>query len=209
MEAERDGIMKKQMKKIFSVLASVFLAVLLALPYICFREEIQQMQTVGYIGLFVACAVSNISVLMPSSSTLIVVAAASVLNPWLCVLFGGLGVALGEQTSYLCGRIGILGFGENLSERETRTVRWLRKNAFLTIFLFALIPLPVFDIVGIAAGVMRIQWYKYAIAAMLGKVLRFVLVIGALYYLLPWYIELLPPESSGILRQLVELITPA
>ena len=71
------------------------------------------MAFVGYLGVAVACAISNVSILLPSSSTLIVVAAASSLNPILCVLAGGLGTALGEQSSYLCGRIGRKGVGDN------------------------------------------------------------------------------------------------
>lgn len=198
----------KKFKKIFSILAGVVLAVLLALPYIFFRDQIQQMQAFGYIGLFASCAISNISVLIPSSSTLIVVTAASALNPWLCVLVGGIGVALGEQTSYLCGKIGILGFGDHLSQKETKTMFWLRKNAFLTVFLFALIPLPIFDLVGIAAGAMHIRWHTYTIASMSGKILRFFLIIFSICYLLPWCLQFLSPEDGNFLRHFTEFISP-
>ena len=206
---ERGKVMSRGVKKVISVLAGILLAALLSLPYIFFQEEIQRIQALGYIGLFLSCAISNISVLMPSSSTLIVVTAASTLNPWLCVLVGGIGVAIGEQTSYLCGRVGILGFGDSLPQEKTKTMFWLRKNAFLTVFLFALIPLPVFDLVGIAAGAIHIRWHTYAIASVLGKILRFILVIATVYYLLPWYLQFLSPESGDFLYQFAKFIFPA
>ena len=75
-------------KKVLSVLLGIIFAVMMSAPYIFYREQIQQMALVGYLSVVIACAISNISILLPSSSTLIVVAAASSLNPILCVMAG-------------------------------------------------------------------------------------------------------------------------
>lgn len=92
---------KANLKKVLFVLLGIIFAILLSVPYIVCRKQIQQMMFVGYLSVVAACAISNSSILLPSSSTLIVVAAASSLNPALCVLMGGLGTAMGEQTSYI------------------------------------------------------------------------------------------------------------
>ena len=100
-------------KEMLSVLLSIIFAILLSAPYIIYREQIQQIAFVGYLSVAIACAISNISIFLPSSSTLIVVVAASSLDPILCILTGGLGTALGEQSSYICGRIGRMGLDDN------------------------------------------------------------------------------------------------
>lgn len=191
-----------RIKRILSGVAGVAIALLLALPYLVFGQEIRQQAAVGYLGLLVACAVSNCSVLLPSSSTIIVTVAATTLNPILCVIFGGVGSAIGEQSSYLCGRLGANAAGIARGDASRVTV-WLRKHAFLTVFLFALIPLPIFDVAGIAAGASRIRWPVFAVAALLGKVTRFAVVLVLLFLIVPWWISQAPQPLSGQLQQLL------
>lgn len=194
---------KKIVKRVLSVGIGILFAVAVSAPYILFREQIRQFAAAGYIGVALACAISNISILLPSSSTLIVVAAASALNPFLCVAAGGLGTALGEQSSYICGRLGGKGF-DDTGENEKKIIRYLEKHAFLTVFVFAFLPLPVFDIVGIAAGAMKIKWTKYAVAAVLGKVAKFSLAVVAVYYLIPLILPYVPGRGQWILKKFLE-----
>ena len=42
-------------------------------------------------------------------------------------------------------------------------------------FCLCILPLPIFDIVGIAAGVLRMNWIKYLFSAALGKTLKFLI----------------------------------
>lgn len=184
---------KTQIKKILFVLIGLLMAVVFSLPYILFSDQIREMAVVGYVGLFLACAVSNVSILIPSSATIIVLAAANTLNPWLSILCGGLGTALGEQSSYICGMIGTIGL-DAAAHRNRQVLDALRKHAFLTVFVFALVPLPVFDIAGIAAGANRMYWGKYTLAAALGKILKFLFAFVGIFYMLPWTMEVLPGD---------------
>ena len=159
--------------KLVSILLGAGLFFLFALPFILLREQMQQMAALGYAGLFAACALSNVSVFLPSSSTMFVILAASVLNPALCVLVGGLGTALGEQCSYFCGRAGASSFERKDDAALSRVHGFVRRHAFLAVFLFALAPLPVFDLAGVAAGADRMPWPRYALAAFLGKTIKF------------------------------------
>ena len=72
----------------------VLLAVISTLPWLLWREEIRQFAELGYLGLFVACFLGTAVVLMPSSTTLLIVMASVVLNPALCILVGTLGAVL-------------------------------------------------------------------------------------------------------------------
>ena len=167
------------MKKAFtpnkplSILLGIALFLLFALPFVLLREQMEQMAALGYAGLFAACALSNVSVFLPSSSTMFVILAASALNPALCVMIGGLGTAVGEQCSYFCGRTGASAFEKKEDDAIGRVHAFVRRHAFLGVFLFALAPLPVFDLAGVAAGADRMPWPRYALAAFLDKTIKF------------------------------------
>lgn len=190
-------------RKVRSILLGIIFAIMMSAPYIIYREQIQQMALVGYLSVAVACAISNASILLPSSSTLIVVAAASSLNPMLCVLAGGLGTALGEQSSYICGRIGRKGIDDN-ENTEKRVMKWMKRHDALTVFVFAFLPLPIFDIVGIAAGVFRMNWIKYMVSAVLGKTLKFFLAIISLYYVLPTLLPFIDGPGHVIIEKFLQ-----
>ena len=182
--------------KLVSILLGAGLFLLFALPFILLREQIEQMAALGYAGLFAACALSNVSVFLPSSSTMFVILAASVLNPALCVLVGGLGTAVGEQCSYLCGRAGASSFDRKADESLGRVHRFVRRHAFLAVFLFALAPLPVFDLAGVAAGADRMPWPKYALAAFLGKTIKFAVSVFAVVSLFPLLAQMGGPSGD-------------
>lgn len=177
--------MNKKYKKIFSIIAGFIVAIIFALPYIIFKDELKQFSVLGYFGLFFSCLISNISILLPSSSTLIVVIASSALNPWLCIIVGGLGAAIGEQASYLCGFVSSVGNNNKNKFLNRKALKWFANNPFFTIFVFAVAPLPIFDIVGIIAGNNRMVWWEYTLAAFLGKVLKFAFVIVGIFYFFP------------------------
>lgn len=196
---------KTTSRKVLSILLGIAFALLMSAPYLLFKEQLQQMTLVGYLSVAIGCAISNSSILLPSSSTLIVVAAASSLNPVLCILAGGLGTALGEQSSYLCGRIGGKGFDPGpsclqVAGKEKRILKYLKRHDALTVFVFAFLPLPIFDLVGIAAGGLRMNWFKYLIAAALGKTFKFFLAVLSVYYLLPFLL----PYLNGPGRMILE-----
>lgn len=195
---------KSKIKKLLSIIAGIAVGVIFALPYILFKEKMQSMSTIGYIGLFLSCFISNLSILLPTSSTIIIVAAASTLNPWLCIIFGGLGTAFGEQASYLCGLVGASGFDNVDSTGKKYALRWFEKKPFFTVFLFAFVPLPVFDIVGIIAGTRKMKWWKYTLAAALGKILKFFLVVVAVYYFFPYIIDRIPGEFGILINDFLD-----
>lgn len=190
--------------KIFSTIFGVLFAIAMAAPYILFRNQIQHYALMGYIGVAMACAISNASIFLPTSSTVIILAAASTLSPLLCVLVGSCGTALGEQSSYICGRIGRIGF-DDTGTTERKALKWLKKNAFMTIFIAASMPLPaLFDIVGVASGAMKIRWSTFAIAAVIGKMLKFLVAVTVFYHIIPSTLQFIPEPMQSALYSLIE-----
>ena len=194
-----DNKIRINLRKALSVLLGIVFAIMMSAPYILYKEQIQQMALVGYLSVVIACAISNVSILLPSSSTLIVVAAAASLNPMLCVLAGG----LGADSSYICARIGRKGFDDN-GKKEKKVLKWMEKHDTITVFVFAFLPLPIFDIVGIAAGVLRMNWIKYLFSATLGKTLKFLLAVIGVYYVLPLLLPYINGPGHVIIEKFLE-----
>ena len=67
-----------------------------------------------------------------------------------------------------------------LGEKQMKWLRWLRPKfqrwGVIAIFVLAAIPNPIFDIGGILAGMARMAWWKFLLAAILGKTVRFTLL---------------------------------
>jgi uncharacterized membrane protein YdjX (TVP38/TMEM64 family) len=56
--------------------------------------------------------------------------------------------------------------------------RWIATRGPLIVFVLAAIPNPVFDLAGIAAGVVRMPVAVYFLAAAAGKIIKNVVVAG-------------------------------
>lgn len=147
-----------------------------SMSFIFFREEVKNMATLGYIGLLVACFLTNATIFLPASGIAFTVSASTVLNPFICCICGGLGTALGELIGYSCGRAGKHLVEEN--ELYKKIQKYISKHGFLTVLIFAFLPFSVFDFVGVAAGAAKMHVTKYMMACIIGKVLKmFIYVI--------------------------------
>ncbi len=171
------------LRKIGSILLVLLVAAAGALPYFLFRDQIQSMAGLGYIGLFVSCAFTNASVCLPASGIAFTIAAATVLNPLLCALIGGLGTSVGELVGYLLGRFGRRSI-ENM-ELFLKVEYWVNRCGYLAIFVLAFLPLPIFDLAGIAAGTAKIPPVGFFLVCTAGKILKMLLYVFLLSRYLP------------------------
>jgi uncharacterized membrane protein YdjX (TVP38/TMEM64 family) len=143
---------------------------ILALP----QEYIDALQTLGYPGVFLLSLLANATIVIPAPAILVVFAMGAHLSPVWLGLAAGSGAALGELSGYLAGLSG-QGIVDNNATYQ-RLAGWVRRNGALTVFLLALIPNPVFDLGGIAAGASKMPVGKFLFWCWLGKVLRMFVV---------------------------------
>ncbi|MBI2965861.1 MAG: VTT domain-containing protein [Chloroflexi bacterium] len=138
---------------------------------------------VGYPGIFLINLIGSATLILPVPGAAVVCLAASSssgLNPLVVGLLGGLGAGLGETTGYLAGKS-----GEQLVRRSRyyrRIRRWMIRCGGPVLFLFALIPNPVMDVAGIAAGSLGYPFTKYVLLVVSGKILRYVGLAYACLY---------------------------
>jgi membrane protein YqaA with SNARE-associated domain len=157
------------------------LAILAALgAAIYFRDRLQELEQYGYAAVFLVGLVSNATVVLPVPGLAVSSVMGGVFNPWIVGLVGGLGQALGELTGYMAGYSGqTLVDGNPIYNRLTR---WMQRYGTWTIFVLALIPNPLFDLGGMAAGTLRFPVPKFLASCTAGKVIKNTAFALAGYY---------------------------
>ena len=172
--------LKSKLKYIF---LSVIVACIGSLPFFLFSDTLKNLSAVSYIGLLIATFLTNASVLLPASGIAFTLSASYILDPLICVIVGGLGTALGEMVSYICGRNGSAVIDD--IKKFEKVSLYLKKYDMIIVFIFALLPLPIFDIVGIAAGSAKMSIPKYLIACFTGKTIKLFVYVFLLKNFLP------------------------
>jgi uncharacterized membrane protein YdjX (TVP38/TMEM64 family) len=147
---------------------------------IYFRNRLQELEEYGYLAVFLVGLISNATVILPLPGLAVSTLLGAVFNPWLVGIVGGVGQALGELSGYLVGYSGHTLVDENPTYQ--RLVGWMRRHGMLTVFVLALIPNPIFDLGGIAAGALRFPVWKFLLSVTAGKVIRNIGFALAGYY---------------------------
>jgi len=158
-------------------------ALSLAAAYLFFAfPSLSQM---GYIGIFAISLLSSATVFLPMPGFAVVFAMGGFLNPVLVGVAAGLGAGLGEMTGYL---VGYAGHNAAIRTNIFRShKKQIEKRGPLAIFILAFLPNPVFDIAGIAAGAIKMPVWKFLLAVVAGKILRFVALAFAGEYTFGWF----------------------
>lgn len=136
--------------------------------------SLQDLEALGYPGLFVLMFVSGGSIFFPVPGMASVLAAGAVWNPALVGLSAGLGNAVGELTGYVAGRAGAAMLEGRHAPHWWLVVRaWLQRHAFFIIVLLAMVPNPVFDTVGLLAGSIDYPLRRFWVACVLGNTIKY------------------------------------
>ncbi|MFC1900306.1 YqaA family protein [Chloroflexota bacterium] len=185
--------------KVIPVL-TVLLVIAITVALFLYRDRVSELGNYGYLGMFIISLVSNATVILPVPVFMLIVAFGASFNPILVGLISALGGTIGEMTCYLLGYSG-RGVVENRKMYD-RAVQWLQKWGVLTVFIFAATPSP-FDVIGIVAGLLRYPFWKFFIASLAGKIVKYVF----LAYMGAWGAEILGggmnPVSAVIIAALV------
>jgi membrane protein YqaA with SNARE-associated domain len=153
------------------VRAIAMIGLMIAFSVAMLQVDFSRFGEYGYLGLFVIVLLGNATVIVPAPAFVTAFAAGRTLNPWLVGGVSGLAAGLGETTGYLVGRAGRAALGDR--ERFVRITAAVQRWGALAVFFFAAIPNPIMDVAGIAAGVLRMPYWKFLLACCAGKTLRF------------------------------------
>ena len=123
------------------------------------RDRVETFAAFGYPGIFLVALLANATVLLPAPGVAVVFAMGAIFNPFGVALAASLGGALGELSGYLAGFS-----GRAIIERADlyqKMSAWVQKYGAWAILILAAIPNPVFDVAGIAAGVLKMPVWKF------------------------------------------------
>jgi len=149
---------------------------------VALREPLQALGGYGYAGVFLVALLGHATVLVPVPDLAVTFAMGGVLNPWIVGAVAGAGEGLGELTGYLAG----YAVREAVQDQAlyVRVRKWIKRYGAGAIFVFAVIPNPLFDLAGMAAGALGMPWPRFFLACWAGKTVRSLvaaLIGGALF----------------------------
>ncbi len=151
-----------------------------------FLQTFEWIKIFSYPAIFFVSFFGTSTIFLPFPTYLLIFFSKELgLHPFLVGLSAGIGSAAGEFIGY-----GIGYGGRKLIKKKSKWLKiaeeWFKRNGFITIFIFALTPLPD-DIVGILGGIAKYDIKKFFIASLLGKTLLCLAISYLGYAVLPYF----------------------
>lgn len=148
-----------------------------------FREELIALKSLGLLGIFIINILGSATVFLPAPGIATVVAGGFLYNPLFVAIVSGVGSAIGDMVGYLLGHSGKEIFLKKNSFWYKIFKQTFHKFGAAFIVLFSLIPNPIFDAVGIFAGVFSYNPVKFFMYVLIGRFLRNLLLayLGAAF----------------------------
>lgn len=152
-------------------LIQIVFAISVIMAVFLLGSELEKFKELGYLGLFIISILSSATVLVPGPGRFVALAMGRALDPITVGIIGGVGSAIGELTGYVAGHGASEMINANCQFKKYK--KWIEKYDVAAIFVLALIPNPLFDIAGLAAGALKIPWWRYFIATAAGRIISF------------------------------------
>lgn len=160
-------------KKSLSVVLFIVSIGLFCAPLL-FKNILHSMQALGIAGIFLINFLGSATLFLPVPGIVSVAIGGSLYNPILVALAASFGSCLGEGVGFLFGysskQVFLLEKNKTLSYLLSYTFKsWF---GVVVIFLFSAIPNPVFDGIGILAGISGLSLNRFLLIVFLGRLVR-------------------------------------
>ena len=142
-------------------------------------------KTLGYPGVFFLSLLASGGMVFPIPSLAATCGAAGLdLNLIIVGVLAGLGETLGELVGYS------IGFGgQSVVQRRRiykRARTWMIRWGIGVLLILSIIPNPIFDFVGIAAGALRYPMKRFLITVWVGKTLKGLIIAHVCFWIVEW-----------------------
>ena len=164
-----------------------FGAVLVIIGLAFLLQDQVDFDQVGYAGLGLTVLVASGGLVLPVPSLAAACGAGAFLNPLYVGLVAGSAGTVGELTGYFLGYSGRGVLAQN--RLYIRMEGWMRRRGWLVLFLVSLVPNPIFDVVGIAAGALRYPVWRFLAVVWVGKLGKFLTFAYACSHSIDWLTE--------------------
>ena len=164
--------------------AALFFVIGITLLIYVYRDQAPALAKFGYPGIFIFSVIANATLVLPAPQLAVIFAMGGVFSPVGVGLAAGLGATVGELSGYLAGFSGQAVI-ENRQLYE-RLKGWMERFGPVVIVVLAFVPLPFFDLAGIAAGALRMPIQNFMLWCAVGKIPKMILVAYAGAYSIDW-----------------------
>lgn len=161
----------------WAYIGSFFLSLLLVWMAFRFQTQLSHFRSLGLLGIFLINLIGSSTLFLPAPAIASVVAGGLVFPPVLVGLVAALGASFGDMLGYILGRS-----GKHIVLNHTEK-KWFiffqkifAKFASIVIFVFAFIPNPFFDGIGILAGISEFPPVKFFLILFAGRLSRNILL---------------------------------
>ena len=149
------------------------------------RDQAEKLTTYGYPGIFLISLLAYSTIILPAPAIAIVFSMGNVFPPLGIALAAGVGAALGEVVGYIAG-YGGRGVVEKVAFYDT-VVGWMQKYGNITILLLSALPNPLFDVVGAAAGTLKVPVLKFLFWCWIGETIKMIIFAYGGYWILGYF----------------------
>ena len=166
----------------------LFLVILaLTVAIFVYRDQLEGLYQYGYAGVFIVNLMASGTVLIPAPGILFTIAMSGVLNPLWVAIASATGATLGELSGYGAGVSGQAVIGNTkLYQKLYNLMQNHTKLTNIILLVAATIPNPFFDLVGMAAGALRLPVLRFLCITYIGNTIKMIAVAYAGYYSLSW-----------------------
>jgi membrane protein YqaA with SNARE-associated domain len=133
-------------------------------------SDVERWKGLGYPGVFFLNFLSSVALVLPVPGLFGLCGASFVLNPLALGILAAIGETVGEISGYAIGYGGRSAVEDRRFYAKIRT--WMERRGTAVIFFVSIIPNPVFDLVGIAAGGVRFPLRRFLVAVWVGKTIK-------------------------------------
>lgn len=158
--------------KLFYTILFLFSALLLFLP-LYFNLDLNSLKSLGILGVAIINFISSSTLFFPVPGFLATGVGGSFYNPLLVAIASSIGSTLGESVGFIFGHA-----SRKITHPKDHTFMNSiykivhHKHGSLLIILFAFIPNPFFDVVGIVAGLALYPLSKFLMLVFIGRLAR-------------------------------------
>ncbi len=150
-----------------------------------FKEDLAEFRSLGLLGIFLANFFASATLFLPAPGIATVIAGGSIYPPLLVGIVATLGAVVGDLGGYIIGFSGKSIITRKKHPKKYDTfVKLFQRWGGLLIFIFALVPNPLFDGVSLIAGGLGYPAKKFVIYLFLGRLIRNMLLSFLGYKLL-------------------------
>ena len=180
---KRSEWLNRKLVPVLTLVLVIAIAASIYIIYIRHPERLVELKEYVYGGVFLISLIGNAAFIIAAPVLPIFLAVGIVLypvtgpaGPIFVGLAGGVGAGIGEATGYMVGYS-----GRGIIQRVkiyNRLVEWLRRWGALAIFILSIVPF-FYDLVGMAAGVLRFPLWKFMLFCWLGRTIIYVSIVLA------------------------------